>query len=117
MQLQRTYYRTRVCQTLQTKSQVPNLTPEILALSVDKAKYNEFTSIKILGSNFFPNNTYILFGNKKLEVSFYSTSTIVINIQSFPPGVYVIKAVNVTNFAPLNASANYSNSVYFTIYP
>jgi hypothetical protein len=104
----------------------PSFTPTITSISVSTSVAGSYSLVYINGSNFLPpcnGSTYVMFGNYKLPITFYSAFSIsfVVPLQA-ASGNYNIVVVNVYNgnFSPqVNTSypgnPNYSNSVVYIL--
>lgn len=95
----------------------PNLTPILVSLSTYSTIQNTYTTVVVKGYNFFPNNTFILFGNSPLSVSFLGSNGVSFVVPANAmPGNYEIEAVNTTNFYPLYPiSITKSNKIMFAV--
>ena len=103
-------------------NKIPDFAPEIYSLSTYLSVNGEYTTVTVTGKNFLINNTYILFGNTKVAVSFLSSgsiSFIVPTIYNLDPGYqnYNIKAVTQITVNPqYQAVTLYSNAVNYELY-
>ena len=106
------------------KGYYPSFAPIINSLSVTSCLSGVYTVVYVSGSNFLPNNTYIVFGGfTNTQVTFYTTSSISFVVPyKVGPGTYNVVAINKYNghFSPsINSSdsgnLSYSNLVIFTI--
>lgn len=102
----------------------PSFSPNIYSLSTTKSAQGEFQTVYVNGTNFLPNNTFILFENKELPVIFYNSTQISFIVPLITTkGIHNVYAVNVYNnqFSPnINQSAyggkfNKSNNIEYTI--
>lgn len=104
----------------------PDFAPSINTLSVTTSSSGVYTIVYINGSNFMQpisGITYVLFGNYKLPITFYSS----FNISFVVPlgataGVYKVNVINVynNNFSTSvpqisTGNLNYSNTFTYTI--
>jgi hypothetical protein len=95
----------------------PNLTPEIYSFSTYNSNNGDYTTIYVSGINFLINNTYIKFGNTRIQVSFISSQNISFVVQNFKVGKYNVNAVNLVYYSPqYQPAVLYSNTIEYNIY-
>lgn len=95
----------------------PNLTPEIYSFSTYNSNNSDYTTVYVSGINFLINNTYIKFGNMRIQASFISSQNISFVVQNFKVGKYNVNAVNLVYYSPQYQPAIlYSNTIEYNIY-
>jgi hypothetical protein len=94
----------------------PNLTPEIYSFSTYNSNNGDYTTVYVSGINFLINNTYIKFGNIRIQASFISSQNISFVVQNFKVGKYNVNAVNLVYYSPQYQPAIlYSNTIEYNI--
>ena len=95
----------------------PDFTPEIYSFSTYYSNNGNYTIVYVTGKNFLLNNTYIKFGNTRIQVSFTSSQNISFVVQNFEEGNYSVNAVNLVYYSPQYQPATlYSNTIEYTVY-